>query len=171
MVDEATLLIVISTVAQTVVLSITLIVFVLQFRSQEEAIKESSYQNLIGRYNDLASKLIDEPGLTLSLFSVGGRPPEATKNATKEDAMVYSYLLLVYGLVEEAYLLYEKKWISEDDWQQWSAFLEKMSRHPMFSTVHEMVSGTFDKRFEEYVRDKILAKGNGELAAGKRTAL
>jgi len=159
LVGEATLLIVISTVAQTFVLSITLIVFLLQFRGEERSIKASSYQSLIGRYNDLVSKLIDEPAL--SLFSTAFTPSESAQKTTKEDALVYSYILLVYGIIEEAFLLYEKRWIGEDDWQQWCTFLAKISKRPMFSTVHEMVSGTFDRRFEEYVQDKILARGTG----------
>ena len=147
MVDTATL-IVISTIVQTVVITITLIVFILQFRSQERAIKESSYQGLMGRYNNLISALAEKPDLALSLFSAAG-PNETAKDATKEDAMVFSHLLLAYGIIEEAYLLYKKKWISEDEWQQWSAFLKSLSRQPLFSAIHKMTSGTFDKSFED----------------------
>ena len=51
MVDAATLSLV-ATFVQTGVITLTLVVFILQFRSQEKAIKEASYQNLLGRYND-----------------------------------------------------------------------------------------------------------------------
>jgi hypothetical protein len=51
LVDAATLSLV-ATIVQTLVITLTLIVFISQFRSQEKAIKEASYQNLLGRYND-----------------------------------------------------------------------------------------------------------------------
>ena len=155
MVDTTTL-VVISTLVQTVVISITLIVFVLQFRSQERAIRESSYQGLISRYNDLISSLADKPDLALSLFVSAGMPGEAGQ-ATKDEVMVYSHLLLAYGIIEEAYLLYAKKWIDKEEWQQWSAFLERLSKHPLFPTIHRLASGTFDSRFEEYVSRMIPA--------------
>ena len=160
MVDETTTLIVVSTVVQTVVISVTLIVFVLQFRSQERAIRESSYQGLIGRYNDLITSLVDRPDLALSLFRASGLPGADSQSATKEDAAVYSHLLLAYGIIEEAFLLYQKKWIGDEDWSQWSAFLQRLSANPMFPGIFRMSAGTFDKRFEDYVAGEIL---KGEL--------
>lgn len=50
--DEATWIIVLTSLVQTVMITLTLLVFIFQFRSEETAIKESSYQNLMGRYND-----------------------------------------------------------------------------------------------------------------------
>jgi hypothetical protein len=111
----------------------------------------------MGRYNDLIATIIDKPELGSSLFSELIREQDSTRNLAKEDVMVYSYLLAVYGILEEAYLLYKRKWISEEDWNQWSAFLERVSRHPMFPRIHGMSSGTFDKRFEDYVSSKISA--------------
>jgi len=152
---DTTTLIVVSTLVQTTVISITLIVFVLQFRSQERAIRESAYQGLVGRYNDLISTLVDKPDLALSLFVSVGGAGDAPRNATREDIAVYSHLLLAYGIIEEAYILRQKKWISETEWQQWSAFLERLARHPMFPLIHRMSSGTFDTGFEEFVSTKI----------------
>ncbi len=43
---------VLATLVQTIVITLTLLVFIFQFRSQEKAIRESSYQNVLGRYND-----------------------------------------------------------------------------------------------------------------------
>ena len=167
---DTTTLIVTSTVVQTVVISITLIVFVLQFRSQERAVKEASYQGLIGRYNDLVMSLADKPDLALALFVAAGMPGEAYRDATREDAQLFSHLPLAYGIIEEAYLMYAKKWISEDDWMQWSAFLERLSRHPLFPVVHTMSSGTFDKRFEDYVSTKIPSKNRTTAGTDKNAA-
>lgn len=156
--DSASL-IVISTIVQTVVITITLIVFILQFKSQERSIKEASYQGLMGRYNDLVATLVDKPELAISLFS--GIAGDAAKNLTKEDASVYSHLLLTYGIIEEAYQLHSKKWMSDEDWQQWSAFLEGLAGHPMFLTIHRMAAGTFDKGFEAYISKNILPNQDG----------
>lgn len=154
MVDQ-TSLIVISTIVQTIVISVTLIVFILQFRSQERAIKEASYQGLMGRYNDLVSMLVEKPDLAYSLLlSAGSDGP--LKDARREDAALYGHMLLAYGIVEEAYLMYKKKWIDEDNWLQWSAFLERLSKSPLFEGVYRMSSGTFDKGYEDYVSKKIL---------------
>jgi len=45
-------------------------------------------------------------------------PGEVPQNATKEDASVVSHLIMGYGIIEEAFLLYEKKWIDEENWLQ-----------------------------------------------------
>jgi hypothetical protein len=49
---------------QTIVITLTLLVFIFQFRSQERAIKESSYQNLMGRYNDFMLMQAEKPELS-----------------------------------------------------------------------------------------------------------
>jgi hypothetical protein len=43
------------------------------------------------------------------------------------------------------------KWIDEETWQQWAAFIKTFSRHPLFKRVHEGTEGTFDRQFQEYV--------------------
>ena len=61
--DEATEIVVLTSLVQTVVITLTLLVFIFQFRSQEIAIKVSSYQNLMGRYNDFMMIQAEKPGL------------------------------------------------------------------------------------------------------------
>ena len=70
---------------------------------------------------------------------------------TREDTPVVSILLIAYGIIEEAFLLYTKKWIDEDTWGQWAAWLKDLSRHPRFDLIHTTMKGQFDKRFEEHV--------------------
>ena len=48
---------------QTVVISLTLLVFIFQFRSQERAIKESAVANVMGRYTDYIGMLVERPEL------------------------------------------------------------------------------------------------------------
>ena len=139
---DATTLIVISTFVQTVVITITLIVFVLQFRSQEQAIREASYQGLMGRYNDYITGVIENPSL--------GRILVGDDTISPDQAIIYGHLLVAYGIIEEAYLLRAKKWITEDEWKQWSAFLSGLASRPEMKILFERVRGTFDGRFEEY---------------------
>ena len=158
---DATTLVVLSAIVQTIVITVTLIVFVMQFRSQEKAIRESSYQGLMGRYNDFIRSMVEKPVLAKFLVNqrFGGEVSE-------DVATVYAHLLVAYGIIEEAFLLYTKKWIDEDTWLQWSAWLVVLGDSPQFKDIHENTNGTFDKRFEEYV-SKILRKKNTENAVTK----
>jgi hypothetical protein len=158
---DSTDLIVITSVAQTVVITLTLAVFIFQFRSQERSIRESAYQNVMGRYTDFVRMLIDKPELArLRSFTESLNLPPGSKveKLSPEDEVIYSYILLAYGMFEEVFLLYKKKWIDKDTWDQWSAFLQRISKHPLFGRVHHSSSGTFDAQFEEYVAN--LMKGN-----------
>jgi hypothetical protein len=152
---DATTLIVISTVAQTIVITFTLIVFIFQFRSQEMATRESSYQGLMGRYNDFIRTLATSP--VYARMMAARWPRDQRREVTEEEAAVLGHLLIAYGIIEEAFLLYKKHWIDEKNWLQWSAFLEAITVFPEFGLIHESSSGTFDPDFEDYVT-KLLAK-------------
>ncbi len=132
-------------IVQTAVLTLTLIVFIFQFRSQERAIKESAYQELIGRYNEysLSGQAIDEV-LLERLFSPG-------RKLSNEELASIQRLMGAYSLIEEAYELYEKGWIDKEAWAQWDAWLKAISKHPQFSTLHTRMSGMFDKEFQDYI--------------------
>jgi len=147
--DEATEIIVLTSLVQTAVITLTLLVFIFQFRSQETAIKESSYQNLMGRYNDFMMVQAEKPELSKLLRDWLGRETE-TKIAA-EDVSVVANLLIAYGIVGEAFLLYAKKWIDEETWGQWAAWLKDLTKHPRFDLIHRRMRGQFDKRFQDYV--------------------
>ncbi len=151
---DSTDLIIITSVVQTVVITATLAVFIFQFRSQEKSIREAAIQNVMGRYTDYVGMLVEKPELAILLdvaqmrSQVGGGPVE---KLSKEDEAVQAYILLGYGIFEEVYSLYKKKWMDEETWQQWSSFLERISGHPLFRRVHNFTSGTFDKDFQALV--------------------
>jgi hypothetical protein len=151
--DEATEIIVLTSLVQTAVITLTLLVFIFQFRSEERAIKESSYQNLMGRYNDFMMVQAEKPEQSMLLRDWLSRDTE-TKIA-HEDVSAITNLLIAYGIVEEAFLLYAKKWIDEETWGQWAAWLRSLSKHPHFDQIHQRMKGQFDKRFQDYV-SKIL---------------
>jgi hypothetical protein len=130
---------------------VTLLVFVLQFRSGEKAIREASYQGLMGRYNDFIRTLADRPEYSRLLMDYTGI------ESTPEEALVYGHLLVAYGIIEEAFLLYKRGWIDEDNWSQWSAWLKLLCDRPQIRMIQKRSRGTFDKRFEEYVDNLIKA--------------
>ena len=147
--DEGTEIIVLTSLVQTAVITLTLLVFIFQFRSQETAIKESSYQNLMGRYNDFMMVQAEKPELSRLLRDWLGRDTETKVPA--EDVSVVADLLIAYGIVEEAFLLYAKRWIDEETWGQWAAWLKDLTKHPRFDLIHRRMRGQFDKRFQNYV--------------------
>ena len=143
MVDAATLNLV-ATVVQTVVISLTLVVFIFQFRSQEKAIKEASYQNLLGRYNEFMMSGQEMDPLFARFLASGTGVQEA-------DLPTVRRLMLSYGIIEEAYELYKKGWIDEESWEQWNSWLKALCRHPHFRTLHDRTAGMFDKDFQAHV--------------------
>ncbi len=160
---DSTDLIIATSVAQTVVITLTLAVFIFQFRSQEKSIRESAVQNVMGRYTDYVRMLVERPELAkiLETATARGGPqadPVGGEKLSPEDQTTMAYLLLGYGLFEEVYSLYKKKWMDEETWQQWSSFIERLSTHPLFKRVHLMASGTFDKDFQDYV-SKLMKEG------------
>jgi hypothetical protein len=154
LVDALTITIV-AALVQTIVITLTLVVFIFQFRSQEKAIREASYQNLMGRYNDFIMMQASKPEflgvLARRVGSVTNREP------SPEEAAVYGNLLVAYGIIEEAHGLYKKKWIDEETWGQWAAWLKSLSNAPGFAQLHEVTKGTFDPEFQKLV-DKIIAE-------------
>ena len=145
MVDAATLSLD-ATFVQTLVLTLTLLVFIFQFRSQERAIKEASYQNLLGRYNDFIMSSGEADSLLFSrLVSQGERDLDS-----KETALVRR-LLISYGIIEEAYELYKKGWIDEESWEQWNSWLKALIKNPHLATIHRSSAGMFDQDFQAHV--------------------
>ncbi len=60
---DSTDLIILTSVVQTVVITLTLAVFIFQFRSQEKSIREAAIQNVMGRYTDYVRMLVERPEL------------------------------------------------------------------------------------------------------------
>ena len=53
-----------STIAQTIVLTLTLVIFILSFRSQNQATKEAAYQKALDDYTDTMKMLVENPQLS-----------------------------------------------------------------------------------------------------------
>jgi uncharacterized membrane protein SirB2 len=146
--------IVFSTVVQTIVLTLTLLIFIFSFRSQNKALKEQAYQKVMDDYGDTMRMLSERPELyafQLELFSRSQRLGPEQKPITREEMVIRNYVILLYGFFERVYSLYRRKWIDEDTWKQWAAFLEVIAVHPVFRDVHLVSGDMFDKPFVDYV--------------------
>jgi hypothetical protein len=60
-------------------------------------------------------------------------------------------LLLSYGIIEEAYELYKKRWIDDEQWEQWNTWLMALARHPLFAKLHTAATGMYDNDFQDHV--------------------
>ena len=157
LVDAATLTLV-ATIVQTLVITFTLVVFIFQFRSQEKAIKEASYQNLLGRYNDFIMSGQDADNFLFArLLSQSNADLEA------KDVGMIRRLMISYGIIEEAYELYKKGWIEEDAWEQWNTWLKALTKNPHFEKLHSSTAGMFDREFQAHV-SRLLDSGAGSPA-------
>jgi hypothetical protein len=147
--------IVFSTVVQTLVLTLTLVIFIFSFRSQNKAIKEQSYQKVMDDYGDAMRMLSERPELyafQLELFNRSRRPlGREQRTFTREEMIIRNYVVMLYGFFERVHSLYRRKWIDEDTWKQWAAFLEVIAAHPVFREVHLSSGEMFDKPFVDYV--------------------
>lgn len=145
--------VVLSTIVQTAVLTLTLVIFILSFRSQNNANKEAAYQKVLDDYSDAMKMLVDKPELSRLQLEIARATATDSNAASRspDDMVVRNYLLLLYGIFERAHLLYRKKWIDKEAWSQWSAFLKVVAKHPMFDEVHRSSEGMFDKPFQEHV--------------------
>lgn len=166
MVDAATLTL-LATVAQTIVITVMLLVFILQFRSQEQAVDESSYQNLMGRYNDLVMMEAARERPSSLYMSRLSRRSGRSAQITVEQAEAFSVLLVIYGLLVEAFTLYKKKWIDKETWDQWAAWLSDMAEDPDFRSIHETSQGMFDPGFEAYLAKGIAEKKQKKISSKK----
>jgi hypothetical protein len=107
----------------------------------------------MGRYTDYVRMVVERPELSKLLENMGNAnlTRTRTEKLSPEDTTILAYLLLGYGIIEEVFLLYKKKWIDKETWEQWSAFLHNLSRHPLFGRIHTGSRGTFDREFQDYV--------------------
>ncbi len=143
-----------STLVQTVVITLTLAILIVSFRGQERATREAAYQKILDDYTDTMKMMIENPVLSKLPQEVARirRSGQQSSTRTPEDMIVRSYMMLIYGIFERTHLLYRKKWIDKDTWDQWALFLRTISAHPAFLDVHRTSEGMFDKPFTDYVK-------------------
>jgi len=144
--------VVLATIVQTAILTLTLVIFTMSFRSQNKANQEAAYQKVMDDYTDALRMLVEKPELSrlqaeMTRASTGSNAPALSP----DEQISRNFVMLLYGLFERTHLLYRKKWIDKDTWDQWSKFLEVVARHPMFREVHRTGEGMYDKPFLDYV--------------------
>ncbi len=145
--------VVLSTILQTAVLTLTLVIFILSFRSQNKAIKEQAYQKVMDDYGDAMRMLSERPELYAFQLELFNRLPlgREQKSFTRDEMIIRNYVVMMYGFFERVFSLYRRKWIDDDTWRQWAAFLEIVAIHPVFRDVHQSSGEMFDKPFVDYV--------------------
>src|SRR5205807_6693340 len=146
-------LVAIATLGQTVVLTVTLIVFIFQLRSQTKAIKDAAYQSVLDDYNDIIrtqvnrpeiGELLDDlvrPGFT----SAADLPPLSSR-----EKLVRSYLLMIYGLFERVYILHDKRWIDDASWRRGATWLEVICGTDVFAHARRIDARIVNATFPEY---------------------
>ncbi len=141
-----------STIVQTIVLTLTLIIFILTFRTQNKATRDAAYQKVLDDYSDSMKMLVERPELNSIQVELAKitRTGDLT-NRTPEQLLARNFVLLLYGIFERLYMLYLKKWIDHETWIQWEKFLTTIAKHPLFEEVHHTSEGMFDKPFQDFV--------------------
>ncbi len=143
-----------STILQTVVLTLTLVIFILSFRSQNQATRDAAYQKVLDDYTDTMKMLVENPQLSklpLEISRTNKRAGAEVQSQPPENMAVRNYMLLLYGIFERIHLLYRKKWIDRETWSQWDLFLATMAGHSAFREAHRASEGMVDKPFQDYV--------------------
>jgi hypothetical protein len=144
-----------SPAVQTVVLTMTLVIFIFSFRSQNRAMREQAYERVMDDYGDALRMLLEKPELyqfQADLFNRSNRFRGAERRSfTREDLVVRNWVVMMYGFFERLHFLYRRKWIDENTWRQWAAFLAIVADHPVFRDVHQSSAEMFDKEFVDYV--------------------
>jgi len=69
----------IASLAQAVVLAVTIWILILQFRNQERATKETAYQKVLDDYNDTVRTLVGHPELGVLIDDLVRTGPVATQ--------------------------------------------------------------------------------------------
>jgi hypothetical protein len=141
-----------STIVQTIVLTLTLIIFTLSFRTQNKATRDAAYQKVLDDYSDSMRMLVERPelaSLQIELARINRTGDLETR--TPEQLLVRNFVMMLYGIFERIYMLYWKKWIDRETWIQWERFLTTVAKHPLFEEVHHTSEGMFDKPFQDFV--------------------
>jgi hypothetical protein len=146
-------LVTLAALLQTIVLTVTMVLLIVQFRSQERAVKEAAYQRVLDDYNDTVRGLVEHPELSALLDDMARMAPRPSPEGSMspEDRIVRSHMLVVYGLLERVYVLYARGWIDDDTWKQWEAWLAVSAENPFFRQIHARSQGMFDRAFQDHV--------------------
>jgi len=95
--------IVLITLGQTIVLTLTLAIFIYQFRGQNQAIKDAAYQKAMDDYTASISMLVERPELGRLIDELGRANAPAgakTEGMAGEERAIFGYMLLNYSLFE-----------------------------------------------------------------------
>ena len=144
-----------STIVQTIVLSLTLVIFALSFRSQNKAIQEQAYQKVMDDYGDAMRMLSERPELyvfQLELFNVSGRrfgQEQSHTLARKWSSATMSSCFTDSS--KESISSTDGNGLTRTRGSNGQRFLKLLPHTPVFRDVHQSSREMFDKPFQDYV--------------------
>ena len=142
-------------VFQTIVFMTTLLVLAFQERQQVKALRFDAYARCQADYCTLIRMLAENQ----SLHSIYDTMIEASPGRWKwekydpKEKQVYNFLELNLELLERVYVLRHERWIDEETWQHWDAWLQDLASVPLLEDVWRDNAGMFDSLFMRRVRE------------------
>src|SRR5262245_61482380 len=99
MTNDITDPVVLATIVQTAVLTLTLIIFTMSFRSQEKVNREAAYERIMDDYTDAIRMLVEKPELSrLQNEMTRATPGSGLAPMTVEENTARNFVMLLYGL-------------------------------------------------------------------------
>ena len=166
---DCTELIIITSIVQTVVITLTLVVFIFQFRSQEKSIREAAVANVMGRYTDYVRRLVDKPELA-SLLDIARTRGQATAKPSKSCLRRNSQSRLT-SCWDTASSRRSTLSIRKSGWTRRRGAVVRLPRENLRLTPSSgestlSLAGTFDKDFQDFVT-KVIEDSDRKDKRGK----
>ena len=138
---------------QTVAIVITLLVFIYQIRVEKKAVQRETIHRCDSDYSAIVRMMIEKPEFNKIYDDIAKKMNDNVWiKFPKHEKMMYNYFELNYELFERAYILhYKDKWMDDETWEMWERWIEYISKHKMFSYVHNDVKDMFDHDFQNYI--------------------
>jgi hypothetical protein len=85
-----------STIFQTIVITLTLIIFILTFRTQNKATRDAAYQKVLDDYSDSMKMLVERPELSSIQVELAKIPRSGDlSDRTPEQMLARNFVLLL----------------------------------------------------------------------------
>jgi len=126
-------------------------------RLQTEAMRQAEYLRCQIDFTE-TMRLMIQAGLHKPIYDNllrAGSAFAGWANYTYDEKQCYAYIEMIYELFERVFVIWKDRWIPDDEWQRWEAWMLDVIRHPLFSDVHRDNLGMFDPRFEKYIQDHL----------------
>ncbi len=125
-----------------------------------------SYNNLDEKYLDYLKLCLQNP--SLDVFDVPLSSHRSRPQDKRKELQMFSMLIAIF---ERAYLMHrnviERLVTQRSQWKGWKSYMEDWTSRRNFRLAWKRLSGQFDKRFESFINDQLLAKARLATKSGK----